>query len=50
MALFRHFAGTAIQLLCQYGPATTPVADVILQDPAVQSLTSFVGVMALTRR
>ncbi|MGC6744861.1 hypothetical protein ACP0HM_09910 [Escherichia coli] len=24
-----HFAGTAIQLLCQYGPATTPVADVI---------------------
>ncbi|STI85217.1 multidrug resistance protein [Escherichia coli] len=32
------------QLLCQYGPATTPGRGRDLQDPAVQSLTSFVGV------
>lgn len=37
-------AGAAIVIVCQYGATSAPVAERILQDPAVQSLTTFVGV------
>jgi hypothetical protein len=39
-----HAAGAAVGLVRQHGPAPAAGVGIIMKDPAVESLTSFVGV------